>query len=51
MYANLFYPAQNVCTRDDDFDGEQISSAPPISVPRDNVNNDSHSSNDRYLGY
>lgn len=41
---------ENVCTRDDDFDGEQISSAPPISVPRDNVNNDSHSSNDRNCG-
>lgn len=51
MSINLFYTAQSICTGGDDFDGEQISSAPPVSFPRDSVNNGSHSSKDRYLRY
>ncbi|XP_057795485.1 serine/threonine-protein kinase STY8-like [Salvia miltiorrhiza] len=41
---------ENVCTRDDDLDGEQISSALPSSFPRDSVNNGVHSSNGRDSG-
>ncbi|KAH6782531.1 hypothetical protein C2S51_007824 [Perilla frutescens var. frutescens] len=41
---------ENVCTRGDDFDDEQISSAPVISFPHDSINNGVHSSNDRNCG-
>lgn len=51
MSIILFYTAQSVCTRGDDFDDEQISSAPAVSFSHDSVNNGSHSSMDRYLMY
>ncbi|XP_042011880.1 serine/threonine-protein kinase STY46-like isoform X1 [Salvia splendens] len=41
---------ENFCTRDDDFEGEQISSALPASFLDDSVNNGVHLSNDRNSG-
>ncbi|GFP97794.1 serine/threonine-protein kinase ht1 [Phtheirospermum japonicum] len=38
---------ENVCTRDDDSDGEPVSSVPPVSRPPDYVNNGVQSLNDR----
>ncbi|XP_047975400.1 serine/threonine-protein kinase STY46-like isoform X2 [Salvia hispanica] len=41
---------ENFCTRDDDFEGEQISSALPASFQDDSVNNGVLLSNDRNSG-
>ncbi|XP_042053059.1 uncharacterized protein LOC121798222 [Salvia splendens] len=41
---------ENFCTGDDDFEGEQISSALPASFLDDSVNNGVHLSNDSLIG-
>ncbi|KAL3638899.1 hypothetical protein CASFOL_016806 [Castilleja foliolosa] len=41
---------ENVCTRDDDSDGEPVSSAPPVSFPHDSVNDGVQSLTDRNCG-
>ncbi|KAL7117747.1 hypothetical protein ACP275_03G092800 [Erythranthe tilingii] len=41
---------ESVCNRDDDFDGEQVSSVPRVSLPHGSVNNGVQSLNDRNSG-